>query len=386
MSRRLLVTSAVASLLLGAVACQAAQTAAPTPTSGGLTPARGAATAPVVILVFGDFQCSTCAGLESALRSIRDEFPKDVQIVFKHNPAPDHAEAPLAHEAAVEAGRQGKFWEMHDLMAANPTRLQPEQLKGYASRLKLDLDAFGKALDGRTHRAAVERDMAEARALGVTGSLVLFINGRRGVGVPPAATLNGLIKNLLAGGDGSGPAPVSATSLNLAGAPVRGTADAPVTIVEFSDFQCGFCFRVNPTVAQLLDRYAGKIRLAFKHSPIEGHTAAPLAHRAAFAAQQQGKFWEMHDRIFANQRDMSREALLGHARGLGLDLARFTADLDGAASKAALERDLAEGAKLGVDGTPTFFINGTPLVGAQPIEAFAAAIDKALAATARKGA
>ena len=379
MRHRLLRLVVLGILLAGPVGCQAAQTAASTPTAaaGG----RAGATPPVVILVFGDFQCTTCTGLEPVLKSIRDEFPKDVQIAFKHNPAPDHAEALLAHEAAVEAGRQGKFWEMHALLAANPTRLQPDQLKGYASTLKLDLDAFGKALGERTHRAVVERDIAEARALGVTaGNLTLYINGRRGNGVPPPTVLGPLIKNLLAGGDGSGPAPVAAASLNLAGAPVRGAADAPVTIVEFSDFQCGFCFRVNPTVGQLLDRYNGKIRVAFKHSPIEGHTAAPLAHRAAFAAQQQGKFWEMHDRIFANQRDMSREALLGHARALGLDLARFTADFDGAASKAALERDLAEGATLGVDGTPTFFINGTPLVGAQPLEAFAEAIDKALAA------
>jgi protein-disulfide isomerase len=381
MHHRLLRLVVLAALLAGPVACQAAQTAAPAPASGS-APDRGAAP-PVVILVFGDFQCTTCTGLEPVLKGIRDEFPKDVRIVYKHNPAPDHAEALLAHEAAVEAGRQGKFWEMHDLLAANPTRLQPGQLKAYASTLKLDLDAFGTALDARTHRAVVERDMLEAKALGTTGTLTLYINGRRGNGVPPPTVLSTLIKNLLAGGDGSGPAPVSATGLNLTGAPVRGAADAPVTIVEFSDFQCGFCFRVNPTLAQLLDRYAGKIRVAFKHSPIEGHTAAPLAHRAAFAAQQQGKFWEMHDRIFANQRDMSREALLGHARALGLDVARFTADLDGAASKAALERDLAEGAKLGVDGTPTFFINGTPLVGAQPVEVFTAAIDKALAGAKR---
>jgi protein-disulfide isomerase len=153
-----------------------------------------------------------------------------------------------------------------------------------------------------------------------------------------------------------------------------------VTIVEFSDFQCGFCLRVNPTLAQLLERYAGKVRLVFKHSPIEGHTAAPLAHRASYAAHQQGRFWEMHDRIFANQRAMDREALLAHAAALGLDRAKFVADLDGPQSKAVLERDQAEAAKAGVDGTPTFFIDGVPLVGAQPLEAFAAAIDKALAA------
>ena len=91
----------------------------------------------------------------------------------------------------------------------------------------------------------------------------------------------------------------------------------------------------------------------------------------------------MHDRIFANQRAMEREALLAHASALGLDLARFTADLDSPRAQAVLDRDQAEAAKVGVDGTPTFFVNGTPLVGAQPLEAFTAAIDKALAAADR---
>ena len=163
------------------------------------------------------------------------------------------------------------------------------------------------------------------------------------------------------------------------GAPIRRRRRA-IHHRQFSDFQCGFCFRVNPTLLQLLDRYKGKVRVVFKHSPIEGHDAAPLAHRAAFAAQQQGKFWEMHDRIFANQRAMERESLLAHASALGLDVTRFTADLDSPRAQAVLDRDQAEAAKVGVDGTPTFFVNGTPLIGAQPIEAFAAAIDKALAA------
>ncbi len=378
MSRRLLAVSAFVSLLFGPVACQAAQ--APAPGPAGTAPVRGAAGARVVIMVLGDFACASCAGLEPALKAVRDEFPNDVQFVFKHNPNPDDERALLAHEAAVEAGRQGKFWEMHDLLAANPGKLDAAQLSGYAQTLKLDAGAFAEALKARTHRAAVTRDVLEAKALGASGTVTLFINGRRGNGVPPPSVLNTLVKNLLAGGDGSGPAPLSPSALDLTGAPVRGAADAPVTIVEFSDFQCGFCFRVNPTLAQLLERYAGKVRLVFKHSPIEGHTAAPLAHRASYAAHQQGKFWEMHDRIFANQRAMDREALLAHAAALGLDRAKFVADLDGPQSKAALDRDQAEAAKVGVDGTPTFFIDGVPLVGAQPVEAFAEAIDKALAA------
>jgi protein-disulfide isomerase len=368
-------------LSLGFLVTAACSSAAQAP--AGL-PVRGAADARVVILVFSDLACATCGGLEPALKAVRDEFPNDVQFVFKHNPNPDDERALIAHEAAAEAGRQGKFWEMHDLLAANPGKLDVEHLTGYAGTLKLDAAAFSAALKARTHRAAVARDVLEPKAVGATGALTLFINGRRGNGVPPPAVLNTLVKNLLAGGDGSGPAPLSPSALDLTGAPIRGAADAPVTIVEFSDFQCGFCFRVNPTLAQLLDRYAGKVRLIFKHSPIEGHTAAPLAHRASYAAHQQGKFWEMHDRIFANQRAMDRDALLAHAAALGLDRAKFIADLDGPQSQAVLARDQAEAAKVGVDGTPTFFIDGVPLVGAQPLEAFVAAIDKALAAKTGK--
>jgi protein-disulfide isomerase len=364
--------AAVLSVAL-AVACTSAAG------QGASTPTRGAADAKVVLLVFADLASPDPGKAEPVLAELRREFPSDVAIAFKHNPDPDRPDSLLAHEAAVEAARQGKFWELLDRLAAQPGTTTREQLIAHAGAIGLDVAAFTKALDGHTHRAAVARDVLEARALGVTGQYTLFINGRRGSGVPPAGVLTTLVKNLLAGGDGTGPAPLSPTALDLTGAPIRGAADAPVTLVEFSDFQCGFCFRVNPTLAQLLDRYKGKVRLVFKHSPIEGHTAAPLAHRAAYAAHQQGKFWEMHDRIFANQRAMDREALLAHAAALGLDRAKFTADMDGAASQAVLDRDQAEAAKVGVDGTPTFFVNGTPLVGAQPIEAFAAAIDKALA-------
>ena len=345
-------------------------------------PPRGAADAKIVILIFADLTSPDAAKAEPVMASIRQQFPADVQILFKHNPSPDRPEAPLAHEAIVEAARQGKFWEMHDRLLAHQGQLKAAELAGHGQALGLDVPALTKALDARTHRAAVERDVAEARALGIEGPFALFINGRRGAGVPPVAALSGLIKNLLSGGDGSGPAPVPTSTFDLSGAPVRGAADAPVTLVLFSDFQCGFCQRVNPTVSRLLEQYPGKVRVVFKHYPIEGHDAAPLAHRASLAAHEQGKFWDMHDRIFANQRTMAREDLLAHAKALGLDMARFTAAIDAPQATAVMERDKAEGEKVGVDGTPTFFVNGTPLVGAQPLQAFAAAVDKALAATA----
>jgi protein-disulfide isomerase len=345
-----------------------------------LLPARGEPSASMVILLFSDFQCPSCAKAEATLKEVRDAFPKDVQVIFKHNPLPEHADAPLAHELAVEAARQGKFWEMHDLLFANQAKLKRADLDGYAQKLGLDTQAVAKALDGRTHRAVVERDLIEARGLGITGTPTIFLNGRRAAGMPPASAMINVIKSLLAGGDGTEPAPVPMTTFDLKGAPTKGPADAPVTIVEFSDFQCGFCLRANSTVAQILAKYQGKVRLVFKHYPlVELHRDAPFGHRAALAAHEQGKFWEMHDRLFANQRAMSRQDILAHAGTLGLDMTKFMADLDGPRLQAVLDRDLGEGRKVGVEGTPTFFINGTALVGAQPIDAFVRVIDKALA-------
>jgi protein-disulfide isomerase len=343
-------------------------------------PARGEPSAAIVILLFSDFQCPSCAKVEETLKEVRDAFPKDVQVIFKHSPLPIHADAPLAHELAIEAARQGKFWEMHDLLFANQEKLKRADLDGYAQKLGLNMPAVTKALAERTHRPAVERDLVEARALGVTGTPTIYLNGRRAVGLPSAPAMINVIKSLLAGGDGTEPPTVPMSTFDLTGAPTKGPANAPVTIVEFSDFQCGFCFRVNATVAQLLAKYPDKVRLVFKHYPlVELHKDAPMGHRAALAAQDQGKFWEMHDRLFANQRAMTREDMLAHAKALGLDMTRFTADLDSPRVQAVLDRDLGEGRKVGVEGTPTFFINGAAIVGSQPLDAFVRVIDKALA-------
>jgi protein-disulfide isomerase len=373
----------LAAVVLGAALPWAVLPGAPSfvAAQGALLPARGEPSAPMVILLFSDFQCDNCAKAEATLKEVRDAFPKDVQVIFKHSPLPIHPDAPLAHELAVEAARQGKFWEMHDLLFENQAKLKRADLDGYAQKLGLDMQAVKKALDGRTHRPLVERDLAEARALGVTGTPTLYLNGRRAAGVPPAPAMINVIKSLLSGGDGTEPASVPMTTFDLTGAPTKGPAEAPVTIVEFSDFQCGFCLRVNSTVAQVLEKYQGKVRLVFKHYPlVELHPSAPSGHRAALAAHEQGKFWEMHDRIFANQRAMTRQDLLGHAGALGLDMTKFMADLDGPRLQAVLDRDLAEGRKVGVEGTPTFFINGTAVVGSQPLDAFVKVIDKALAA------
>jgi protein-disulfide isomerase len=176
------------------------------------------------------------------------------------------------------------------------------------------------------------------------------------------------------------PAQRRVTDISIEGAPVRGPEDAPITIVEFSDFQCPYCSRVHPTLQRLLATYPQSVRLVFKHNPLPMHPDAPLAHRASIAAGQQDEFWGMHDLIFSNIRDLSRGTLMSYADELDLDVAQFTADLDSERVAAILNEDMAESERLGVNGTPSFYINGNFVSGAQPFENFQVLIDRELAA------
>ena len=166
--------------------------------------------------------------------------------------------------------------------------------------------------------------------------------------------------------------------IELGDAPVRGGENAPVTIVEWSDFQCPFCNRVTPTLAKIRDEYGDQVRFVFKHMPLPMHPQAGTAHAASEAARRQGKFWEMHDRIFANQRDLSIETLEGYAASMGLDMDQFRKDMKSEATAKRINDDLKQASSLGVTGTPSFFINGKFLSGAQPFPSFKRAIDKAL--------
>ena len=140
---------------------------------------KGPATAPITIIEFSDFECPFCAQAQPALDEILAAYPDQIRLVFKHNPLPFHPHAPLAHEAALAAGAQGKFWEMHDLLFTNQQRLTRDDLLRYAQQLDLDLIAFAEALDGGVYTSAVELDRVEAQGLGVTGTPTFFISGRR---------------------------------------------------------------------------------------------------------------------------------------------------------------------------------------------------------------
>jgi protein-disulfide isomerase len=168
--------------------------------------------------------------------------------------------------------------------------------------------------------------------------------------------------------------------VDLATAPAKGVDTAPVTIAEFAEFQCPFCQNVNATLRQIEQRYTGRVRFVWKHLPLVSiHSHAMDASVAAEAARNQGKFWEYHDRLFANQKQLAADDLRRYAQELGLDLARFDKDRHDPALKVKVQEDMAEATALGVKSTPTFFINGRLVTGAMPFEIFATIIDEELA-------
>jgi protein-disulfide isomerase len=165
----------------------------------------------------------------------------------------------------------------------------------------------------------------------------------------------------------------------LAGDPVRGNAGAPITIVEFSDYQCPFCARVNPTLAKIRETYGDKVKIVFKDYPLPNHAEAPKAAEAARCAGEQNKYWEMHDAMFANQRALHVPTLKQHARALGLDAGAFDQCLDSGKHGPAVQAGLALGNQLGVNSTPSLYINGRAVIGAMPFDVFKQVIDEELA-------
>jgi protein-disulfide isomerase len=160
--------------------------------------------------------------------------------------------------------------------------------------------------------------------------------------------------------------------------PGKGPATAPVQIVEFSDFQCPFCSRVVDTVKKIEDVYGDKVRVVFKQFPLPMHNQAAKAAEAAECAREQGKFWEMHDKLFANQRALAPENLKQYAADLTLDKDKFAACLDQSKMKDGIAKDMAAGSAAGVTGTPAFFVNGRFVSGAVPFENFKQLIDEEL--------
>jgi protein-disulfide isomerase len=334
--------------------------------------------APIKVIEFFDYQCPYCASTIPALEAALRSHSGQVEWILKHDPLAIHPDSMLAHQAALAAGEQGKFWEMHDLLFAHQRKVKLPDLLEYARQLHLDVPRFQQRLESGHFKSAVAQDVAMAHALGVDGTPTFFINGQKLVGAQPVARFQRAIEGK------PEPGPVerdlaSVSSLDLSHSPIQGTPDAPITIIEFSDLQCPFCARVAPALQELIKEYPTQIKWVFKNYPLSFHSDSALAHRALMAAGEQGKFWEMHDMIFAGQKAIKKDDLLAKARSLNLNMEQFTVDMDSDKIKNRIESDTKEGNTLRVDGTPTFFIDGQEYSGAMSLDKFKSIIDKELA-------
>jgi protein-disulfide isomerase len=380
----------------------------------GNSPERGPKTAKVTIVEFSDFQCPFCSRVEPTLSELEKDYGKDLRIIWKNNPLPFHQNAMPSAKAAMAAAAQGKFWEFHDKLFADQAHEDQATFEKYAQELGLNVAKFKAAMNDPKIENEIKADMALAATLGARGTPGFFINGRPLRGAQPKESFKTVIDKEIQAADAllkkgvkphdlyaeltkngkdkaeAAPAPAARPSPGepdqnvvykavIGDAPVRGAdaRHAKVTIVEWSDFQCPFCGRVEPTIKQVMDTYGKEVRFAFKQLPLPFHQYAHTAAEAALAAKAQGKFWEMHDLMFKNQQALTRADLEKYAQEIGLNVAKFKADLDSGKWKQKADAEAAEGNKIGARGTPTFFINGKVFVGAQPFDAFKSKVEEA---------
>ncbi|HEU4538775.1 MAG TPA: thioredoxin domain-containing protein [Polyangiaceae bacterium] len=375
----------------------------------GASPARGPRAAPVTVVLFSDYQCPFCKRGEEVLKKVTEAYGEKVRVVWKDQPLPFHPRAKpaanLALEARAQKGDKG-FWDAHDRIFASAPALEDADLERIAGEAGLDVAKAKDAIAKDKYRAAIEADQGLADDLNASGTPHFFVNGRRLVGAQPFEKFQSIIDEelkkveaLRAKGvaadkaydeimkGAKGPPPPEKKQVAAPGKdqPFKGGAKAKVVIQEFSDFECPFCARVEPTLDEVLEAYGDKVKIVWRHKPLPMHQNAPLASEAAVEAyKQKGNegFWKFHDALFANQQaegGLERPALEKYAEGLGLDLAKFRQALDQRTHRAQVEADskLADDADLG--GTPAFVINGYFLGGAQPAASFKKTIDRALA-------
>ncbi len=372
----------------------------------GKEPIKGNPNALVTIVEFSEFQCPFCAKVIPTMNQILDTYKDDVRVVFMDQPLPFHKRAMpasmLAHEARAQKGDKA-FWEAHDLLFENQKKLEDEDLWGYADKLGLDLDKVKAAVASNKFAAQIEYNQDLAGDVQASGTPHFFVNGRRLKGAVPFEKFKPIIdeeikkaKALLDKGvkpadlyaelikSGKEPPPPEKKDAGdvPANAPFKGPANAKIVIHEFSDFQCPFCGRVNDTLKEVQQEFGDSVKIVWRHKPLPFHKEAPLAHQAAqeaFVQKGNDGFWAMHDKLFANQKALTREDLDKYAEELGLDMTKFKKALDDGTHKAFVDAENALSEKLGIRGTPGFVIGGYYLSGAQPFSKFKKLIKLALA-------
>jgi protein-disulfide isomerase len=394
-------------------------------------PVWGSRVAPVTIVEFSDFQCPFCSRVEPTLDQLQTEYgPTKLRIVWKNNPLPFHQNAMPAAEAGagvLALAGSDAFWKFHDAAFKHQSDLSRAAYETWATDAGVspaDLALLKAGLDGHRWQRDVDKDMDEGKAIGVTGTPTFFINGVEISGAQPfdtfkttidaelekarakmaSGTLDSRVYFEMAGDnrklalvakraadeddtDAENEEARTVYKIPVGTSPIRGNINALVTIVEFGDFQCPFCKRVEPTLEGVRTKYGDKVRLVWKNEPLPFHSAAEPAAEASLevrAERGDGAFWNVHDKLMDSSSLTSGSApdiaaIVKVAVDAGASAGRVKKAIDDETYKKVIEADKSLAEDFQANGTPHFFINGVRLVGAQPPEKFDAIIDAQLA-------
>jgi protein-disulfide isomerase len=392
----------------------------------------------VTIVLWSDYACAPCGRTWQVMQHLVEDYGEDLRVVYRAGTVPGFQHGERAAEAALAAGEQGQFWAMHQRLFEQPDDFSRPVLRKHAEALGLDVDQFMDDLDTGRFSGRRIRDRRQATELGLSPLPAAFANGLFVLGYKDEAGWHALIDREIASArkmmqDGIKRADLYGEFMRTAkrgrvdestqaakaeadrlhadrlaeaeaaqpgvlarpdaaqryavptGAPGFGPADAPVVIVEFIDYQCPYCRKAHAEIIPAVrEQYAADVRVEIRQLPLEIHPAAAAAARAALAAGEQGKFGEFHDALFADDRQGSLgfSTFMSIAEELGLDLERFERDFQTRAVGDLLAADVLLARRLGVHGTPGFFVNGRYVDGARHVATFTEMVDEELSRAA----
>ncbi|MDI7268760.1 MAG: thioredoxin domain-containing protein, partial [Myxococcota bacterium] len=394
----------------------------------GEAPRKGSTDPLVAVVQFSNPDCPDCAAAAPKVDEIVAAYPDDVAVYYLNVEGAAPAIQPgrpvpaqnwrLAAQASLAAAQEGKFWEFMARATAAPGRLAMPDLEGYAREVGIDVNAFRSKLHSREAADALDGARAAAQDVGVTGPLPVFwVNGTIVRADEVAAKLRQTVdreieraRDLLDAPRSRcevlarfvstrqvapvGPQPAAEAApvrparpreapdalykIPVGDSPTKGARQPLVTLLAFKDFECAPCTRAAETLKGLVAAFPNDLQVVFKHNPLGFHHNAPLAAEASLAAHAQGKFWEYHDKLFANQQAMQRADLERYAQELGLNMTKFRRALDQRTYQARVQQDLEICRRFGITGTPTLVMNGkkTPNL---PPEAFKQRVEQEIA-------
>ena len=382
---------------------------------GADDPTWGSPTAPVTLMEFSDLQCPFCGRVHPTVKQLEAKYgPNQLRVVFKHNPLPFHPNARPAAKVADAVFRQGgsnAFFAFLDLAFGEQNKLGDAALSDWVQRVGLDPAVISKRAELPETSEKIDRDVALAGKIGANGTPAFRINGSTIVGAQPLEVFTSAIDSELAtaadlskkgvapgaiystrvAANFSVPAPqpddepdadLNVWKMPALGAPAVGPKDALVTIVEFFDYQCPYCRRVEATMNELLTRYPKDLRIVLRQNPLPFHSRAlPAANLALEARAEKGDagFLAANDALFGEKYEKLEDVdLLDIGRELKLDPTRVQAAISFNVHAKAIEADADLASDFKAFGTPYFFINGLRVSGARPIEDFVTLIDTQL--------